>query len=156
MCPFPQKPICRRAIRIVAQNTTGFIVTLTVLASGVRLILGGRWTDQFGWCQLILVAQGLDATSLAPSAFMGYSPLLPVVLALSTFFNPMTQPAHTHPFLTGRSAALLSLFPGFDWTLGPADIGVFIDGRGVKIAWPLTFYMGILGTLMLAIPYFRQ
>ncbi|MEI6530885.1 MAG: hypothetical protein WCN99_05280, partial [bacterium] len=141
----------------VAQNTTGFVVTLTVLASGVGFILGSRWTDQFGRCQLMLVALTPAATSLAPSAFMGTSPLLPVVLALSPFFNPMTQPARTHPFLTGVDLpSLLSLFPGFDWTLELAAIGVFIDGRGVKIAWPLTFYMRILGTLVLAIPYFRQ
>ena len=81
----------------------------------------------------------------------------PSRLALSTFFNPMTQPARTHPFLTGVDLpSLLSLFPGFDWTLEPAAICVFIDGRGVKIAWPLTFYMGILGTSVLAIPDVRQ
>lgn len=78
----------------LAENTAGFIVTLTVLASGVGLILGGHWTDRFGRRKLILIAQGLAATSLVPCAFIEQSPLLPVLLALSTFFNTMAQPAH--------------------------------------------------------------
>jgi len=86
------------------EKQTGFVLTLVGLCMMGGAMLGGRLTDSAGRKKVMLLLQGITASSVIVCGFIPDSHLVAWVLLVFTFFNGAVRPVH--------SALLTDLTPG--------------------------------------------
>lgn len=125
----------------LGKDAAGVYITSVSLLSVPSLILGGKLVDTYGRKKIILISQGLGASSIIACGFIKPGMSMTYILMLSSLLYTLSSPAYdamtadlTSP--KNRKGAFSLLYMG--WNLGFA-IGPVIGGFLYKNYLPLVF-----------------
>lgn len=141
--------ILTQKIGLSTAKAGAFVTTLSIL-SVPSLIIGGKLVDTIGRKKVILLSQGLGASTLILCGFIEPNISMTYVLILSSLLYSLSSPAYdammadlTNP--SNRKASYSLLYMG--WNLGFA-LGPFIGGILYKEYLPLVFIGDGVTTLL--------
>ncbi|MBO8127373.1 MAG: MFS transporter [Firmicutes bacterium] len=127
----------------------GLVVTLSATVFAPGSLLGGKISDHFGRREVFLAARVFAALALLPCAFLGTSPVIPVLLVLTSFLTGAADPSIsamvtdlTRRDDRQRAFSLLYLGHNIGFAVGPMVAGLLYANH-----LPLLFIGDALTTL---------
>lgn len=138
-------------------KTAGIIMMLLSTAYIPGGFIGGKLADRFGRKKVMMVTQLVSVAAFVPCGFLGNSPLIVLFIAISIFFDGITDPARqamqtdlTTPENRQTAFSLIYLGHNLGFALGPLIAGFLFNRAPQWIFWGNALAAGIAVLLVLA------